>query len=140
MIIRLDEAGGATAAQQELNKKREAEVAKLRRDLEEAAIQVEFPFLFFTLKNREIQHFFFSKSQHESVLASLKKKHLDAVAEMSEQIEQLNKLRQKVNCLIFAQLYISQDYFNFKKIRSTRRSTPSSSRWRTSSLRRSRCG
>ncbi len=39
-FFRLDEAGGATAAQQELNKKREAEVAKLRRDLEEAAIQV----------------------------------------------------------------------------------------------------
>ena len=36
---RLDEAGGATAAQVELNKKREAELAKLRRDLEEAAIQ-----------------------------------------------------------------------------------------------------
>ena len=32
---RLDEAGGATAAQIELNKKREAELAKLRRDIEE---------------------------------------------------------------------------------------------------------
>lgn len=30
---RLDEAGGATQAQMELNKKREAELAKLRRDL-----------------------------------------------------------------------------------------------------------
>lgn len=69
---RLDEAGGATAAQQELNKKREAELAKLRRDLEESTIQ------------------------HESILASLKKKHLDAVAEMSEQIEQLNKMKAKV--------------------------------------------
>ena len=39
---RLDEAGGATAAQVELNKKREAELAKLRRDLEEATIQVGF--------------------------------------------------------------------------------------------------
>ena len=38
---RLDEAGGATAAQVELNKKREAELAKLRRDLEEATIQVQ---------------------------------------------------------------------------------------------------
>merc|ERR1712223_1249765 len=36
---RLDEAGGATTAQLELNKKREAELAKLRRDLEEATIQ-----------------------------------------------------------------------------------------------------
>lgn len=31
---RLDEAGGATAAQIEVNKKREAELSKLRRDLE----------------------------------------------------------------------------------------------------------
>ena len=70
---RLDEAGGATAAQVELNKKREAELAKLRRDLEEAAIQ------------------------HESTLASLKKKHMDAVSEMSEQVDQLNKMKQKID-------------------------------------------
>merc|ERR1711981_1000395 len=69
---RLEEAGGATAAQIELNKKREAEIGKLRRDLEEAAIQ------------------------HDATLASLKKKHLDAVAEMSEQIDQLNKMKQKI--------------------------------------------
>merc|ERR1712038_1927350 len=69
---RLDEAGGATSAQLELNKKREAELAKLRRDLEEATIQ------------------------HDATLASLKKKHLDAVAEMSEQIDQLNKMKQKI--------------------------------------------
>merc|ERR1711981_598859 len=36
---RLNEAGGATNAQVELNKKREAEVGKLRKDLEEAHIQ-----------------------------------------------------------------------------------------------------
>merc|ERR1712226_1128755 len=36
---RLDEASGATTAQVELNKKREAEVAKLRKDVEEANIQ-----------------------------------------------------------------------------------------------------
>lgn len=35
MSERLDEAGGATAAQIEVNKKREAELSKLRRDLEE---------------------------------------------------------------------------------------------------------
>merc|ERR1712088_1260802 len=69
---RLEEAGGATTAQVELNKKREAEIGKLRRDLEEAAIQ------------------------HDATLASLKKKHLDAVAEMSEQIDQLNKMKQKI--------------------------------------------
>merc|ERR1712141_866184 len=49
-----------------------AEIGKLRRDLEEAAIQ------------------------HDATLASLKKKHLDAVAEMSEQIDQLNKMKQKI--------------------------------------------
>merc|ERR1711981_269257 len=38
---RLNEAGGATSAQVELNKKREAEVQKLRKDLEEAHIQQE---------------------------------------------------------------------------------------------------
>jgi len=57
--------------QMELNKKREAEVQKLRRDLEEAAIQ------------------------QEATMLSLRKKHQDAIAEMSEQIEQLNKLKSK---------------------------------------------
>jgi len=69
---RLDEAGGATAAQIELNKKREAELAKLRRDLEESNIQ------------------------HEAALASLRKKHNDAVAEMSEQIDHLNKMKARL--------------------------------------------
>ncbi|XP_065353738.1 myosin heavy chain, muscle isoform X1 [Cloeon dipterum] len=68
---RLEEAGGATSAQIELNKKREAELAKLRRDLEESNIQ------------------------HEATLANLRKKHNDAVAEMGEQIDQLNKLKAK---------------------------------------------
>ncbi|XP_071645297.1 myosin heavy chain, muscle isoform X6 [Temnothorax longispinosus] len=69
---RLEEAGGATSAQIELNKKREAELSKLRRDLEEANIQ------------------------HESSLAILRKKHNDAVAEMGEQIDTLNKLKARV--------------------------------------------
>merc|ERR1712088_724220 len=69
---RLDEAGGATSAQVELNKKREAEVNKLRKDLEEANIQ------------------------HESVLMNLKKKHQDAIQEMSEQIDQLTKMKSKI--------------------------------------------
>ncbi|XP_031624288.1 myosin heavy chain, muscle isoform X20 [Contarinia nasturtii] len=68
---RLEEAGGATSAQIELNKKREAELSKLRRDLEEANIQ------------------------HEGTLANLRKKHNDAVAEMAEQVDQLNKLKAK---------------------------------------------
>merc|ERR1711923_585698 len=69
---RLGEAGGATAAQVDLNKKREAEINKLRRDLEEANIQ------------------------HEGILVGLKKKHVDATSEMSEQVDQLNKMKQKV--------------------------------------------
>jgi len=69
---RLNEAGGATHAQVELNKKREAEIQKLRKDLEEAHIQ------------------------HETTLIGLKKKHQDAVAEMSEQIDQLSKMKGKI--------------------------------------------
>merc|ERR1711992_217670 len=69
---RLAEAGGATNAQVELNKKREAEVTKLRKDLEEAKIQ------------------------QESTLVSLKRKHQDAIAEMTEQIDQLNKMKGKI--------------------------------------------
>merc|ERR1712223_2249452 len=56
----------------ELNKKRESEVQKLRKDLEEAHIS------------------------QEATMVSLKKKHQDAVAEMSEQIDQLSKMKAKV--------------------------------------------
>merc|ERR1711899_609354 len=69
---RLADAGGATAAQSELNKKREAEVGKLRKDLEEANIQ------------------------QESVLLNLKKKHQDAISEMTEQIDCLSKAKSKI--------------------------------------------
>lgn len=68
---RLDEAGGMTAAQVELNKKREAELAKLRRDLEE------------------------SNMNHEGQLSALRKKHNDAVAEMGDQLDQLQKIKAK---------------------------------------------
>jgi len=70
---RVDEAGGATAAQVELNKKREAEIGKLRRDLEEANIG------------------------HESILVGLKKKHVDSTSEMGEQVDQLNKMKGKID-------------------------------------------
>merc|ERR1740128_1019056 len=69
---RLDEAGGATHAQIELNKKREAEVGKLRKDIEETNIQ------------------------QESILSNLKRKHQDAIQEMSEQIDQLSKMKSKI--------------------------------------------
>merc|ERR1712227_741806 len=70
---RLDEAGGATNAQVELNKKREAELNKLRKDLEEANIQ------------------------HESLLSGLKKKQQDAIQEMNDQIDQLMKMKGKID-------------------------------------------
>merc|ERR1712180_479542 len=69
---RLNVACGATAAQVELNKKRESEVSKLRKDLEECHIQ------------------------HDATLVSLKKKQDDSVSEMSEQMDQLNKMKAKV--------------------------------------------
>ncbi len=68
---RLEEAGGSTAAQIEINKKREAELAKLRRDLDESSLQ------------------------HESNLNVLRKKHNDAVAEMGDQLDQLSKQKAK---------------------------------------------
>merc|ERR1719232_362180 len=47
-------------------------IKELRRDLEEANIQ------------------------HEGILVGLKKKHVDATSEMSEQVDQLNKMKHKV--------------------------------------------
>merc|ERR1719516_807206 len=63
---RLDEASGATTAQVELNKKRESEVNKLRKDVE------------------------------ESILSNLKRKQGDATAEMTEQIDALGKMKSKI--------------------------------------------
>ena len=56
---RLNEAGGATSAQIELNKKREAEVQKLRKDLEEAHIQQEATLMSLKRKHQVCQVFFF---------------------------------------------------------------------------------
>uniref|UniRef100_A0A3Q3NBL7 Myosin heavy chain, fast skeletal muscle-like n=1 Tax=Mastacembelus armatus TaxID=205130 RepID=A0A3Q3NBL7_9TELE len=69
---RLEEAGGATAAQIEMNKKREAEFQKLRRDLEESTLQ------------------------HEATAAALRKKQADSVAELGEQIDNLQRVKQKL--------------------------------------------
>merc|ERR1719154_77906 len=70
---RLDEAGGATVAQVELNKKRESEIVKLRKDVEEANIS------------------------SESVLSNMKRKQGDAVLEMTEQIDALQKMKAKID-------------------------------------------
>lgn len=69
---KLEEAGGVTFAQAELNKKRESELAKLRCDLEEANVQ------------------------HETSTAQIKKRHQEAVNEMGMQIDQLQKAKSKL--------------------------------------------
>ncbi|XP_075425194.1 myosin-7-like isoform X2 [Ascaphus truei] len=69
---RLEEAGGATSVQVEMNKKREAEFLKLRRDLEESTLH------------------------SEATAATLRKKHADSVAELSEQIDNLQRVKQKL--------------------------------------------
>ena len=66
---RLEENSLATESQKELNKKRENEIVKMKKDLEENNIQ------------------------HEATILGLKKKHQEAVCELSEQVEQLGKLR-----------------------------------------------
>ncbi|XP_075893331.1 myosin heavy chain, fast skeletal muscle-like [Nelusetta ayraudi] len=69
---RLEEAGGATTAQLEMNKKRDAEFQKLRRDLEESTLH------------------------HESTVAALRKKQADSVAELGEQIDNLQRVKQRL--------------------------------------------
>jgi len=69
---RLSEACGLTTAQIELNKKRESEVTKLRKDIEECHIQ------------------------QDATLVSLKKKQMDSISEMSEQSDQLIKMKAKI--------------------------------------------
>merc|ERR1719278_2550591 len=70
---RYDQASGATVAQVELNKKREAEIIKLRKDVEEANIA------------------------SESVLSNLKRKQGDSTLEMQEQIDALQKMKAKID-------------------------------------------
>merc|ERR1712241_200719 len=68
---KLEDAGNNTATQIELNKKREAELAKLKGDLDESNIA------------------------HEGTLAALRQKHNNNMAEMGEQIDGLNKMKAK---------------------------------------------
>merc|ERR1719334_812898 len=70
---RLEEAGSNTSTQVELNKKREAELLKLKADLEEVSIA------------------------HEGTLAALRQKHNNNMAEMGEQIDVLNKNKAKAD-------------------------------------------
>ncbi|KAM6981317.1 myosin, heavy chain 7B, cardiac muscle, beta a [Aplochiton taeniatus] len=69
---RLEEASGATSAQVEMNKKREAECLKLRRELDEATLH------------------------HDAMAVALRRKHADTVAELGEQIDSLQRVKQKL--------------------------------------------
>merc|ERR1711884_407648 len=69
---KLEDAGNNTATQIELNKKREAELAKLKTELDELNIN------------------------HEGTLAALRQKHNNNMGEMGEQIDSLNKMKAKV--------------------------------------------
>merc|ERR1711962_1556862 len=71
LVQKLEDAGNNTATQIELNKKREAELAKLKAELEESNIA------------------------HEGTLAALRQKHNNNMAELGEQIDGLNKMKAK---------------------------------------------
>jgi hypothetical protein len=64
---KLEEAGEMSSTQIEANKKRDAEVAKYKRDLDEANLN------------------------HEATITQLKKKQQETIAELTETIEQLQK-------------------------------------------------
>merc|ERR1711878_186584 len=68
---RLEQAGSNTSTQIELNKKREAELAKIKGDLEAANIS------------------------HEGTLAALRQKHNNGMSELGEQIDSINKNKAK---------------------------------------------
>merc|ERR1719384_2568051 len=70
---KLEDAGNNTSTQIELNKKREAELAKLKAELEESNIA------------------------HEGTLAALRQKHNNNMSEMGEQIDSLNKMKAKAD-------------------------------------------
>merc|ERR1712001_379876 len=71
MAGKLEGSGNNTATQIELNKKREAELARLKSELEESNIA------------------------HEGTLAAIRQKHNNNMSEMGEQIDGLNKMKAK---------------------------------------------
>uniref|UniRef100_A0A158R688 Myosin motor domain-containing protein n=1 Tax=Syphacia muris TaxID=451379 RepID=A0A158R688_9BILA len=71
MTDRLDEQSRATSGQIEIGKKQEAEIAKLRRELEGA------------------------RMTHESTLASTRKRNIDGVAQLGEQLDDVKKTKLK---------------------------------------------
>jgi len=69
---RLEESGGATTAQIELNKRREIDYNKVKRELEEANLS------------------------HESTIANLRKKNADVISELTDQVDNLQRVKQKL--------------------------------------------
>merc|ERR1719414_1954192 len=69
---RLDEQGGATTAQIELNKKREQELLKLRHDIEEITIQ------------------------NEQNIGTMRKKHQEMLADLQGNVDNLQKIKTKL--------------------------------------------
>jgi len=80
--------------QLDANKRREAELQKLRRDLEEA------------------------HAQNETQVSSLRKKQQDTMNEMSEQLEALQKMKQKYDifatALYFTMLWLAVPVIIFR--------------------------
>ena len=70
---RLEEAGANTTVQIELNKNREAELGKLKSELEESNIS------------------------HEGTLVAMRSKHNNTMSDMGEQIDSLNKMKTKAD-------------------------------------------
>lgn len=68
---KLEESGNATQTQIELNRKRESELAKMKEEYDSNALQ------------------------HESALANLRQKHNAVIADLGDQIDQLNKAKIK---------------------------------------------
>ena len=77
IAAKLEESGNATATQIELNRKREAELARLKEELENHTLQ------------------------HESALASLRQKHNSVIADLGDQIDVLNKAKAKLESSMF---------------------------------------
>lgn len=72
----LEKACGTTSAQIEVNKMREAELTKMRRDLEE------------------------NKQNHETELNTLRMKHKDAVAHLTDRLEQMRQIKVRIGTIL----------------------------------------
>lgn len=71
MGLRLEEAGGTNTQQSEVNRRREAEIGKLKRELEVA------------------------NTNHDQEIFNLRKRSNDILAELQEQIEVMTKAKAK---------------------------------------------